>query len=100
MAKYCETMQDVRAEIDRVDREIVKILAERVNYIEQAGRIKPLRGQVRDQDRVDDVLAKVNAQAEKYGAPRELVTMLYEQMVEWCINYEFTVFDRLEEQSK
>lgn len=100
MAKYCETMQDVRTEIDRVDREIVKILAERVNYIEQAARIKPLRGQVRDQDRVNDVITKVTAEAEKNGAPTELVTLLYEQMVEWCINYEFKVFDQIEEQSK
>ena len=97
MAKQCETMAEVRTEIDRVDRLIVEILAERIQYIEQAARIKPERGQVRDEWRVNDVLEKTAKSAEKFGAPKELIHMLYAEMIEWCINHEFKEFDRLEE---
>ncbi|MGD8327451.1 MAG: chorismate mutase [Sphingomonadales bacterium] len=97
MAKQCETMAEVREEIDRVDRAIVELLAERIQYIEQAARIKPERGQVRDQWRVDDVLSKTKKSAETFGAPQELIHMLYADMIEWCINHEFKEFDRLEE---
>lgn len=96
MTKYCETMAEVRTEIDRLDRAIVALLAERVDYIEQAARIKPRRDQVRDEDRIEDVLTKVRASAEKEGAPTELCETLYRTMVEWCIAHEFKVFDRLE----
>ena len=39
-ATNCETMDDVRYEIDRLDRDLVALLAERLSYIEAAGRIK------------------------------------------------------------
>ncbi|WP_338116375.1 chorismate mutase [Thalassospira lucentensis] len=40
-ANHCETMSDVRENVDRVDRLLVALMAERLNYIEQAARIKP-----------------------------------------------------------
>ena len=39
-AKHCETMADVRREIDRLDRELVRLMAERLRYIEEAARVK------------------------------------------------------------
>ena len=48
----CNTMAEVRREIDRLDRELVKLLAERQTYIEQAGIIKGERSAVRDEARL------------------------------------------------
>ncbi|MFZ5608438.1 MAG: chorismate mutase [Pseudomonadota bacterium] len=92
--KHCTTMAEVRAEIDRLDRQLVGLIAERVGYIEAAARIKPERSQVRDEWRITDVLNKVRATARKVGAPEALVEMLYKNMVEWCIAHEFKVFDQ------
>ncbi len=94
-AAACRNMADVRREIDRVDREIVALIAERQNYIEQAGRIKASRDTVRDDARVEDVIAKVRAAAVREGAQPELAETVYRAMVEWCIRYEFTVFDAI-----
>ena len=55
----CNTMQEVREEIDRIDRDLVKLLAERQGYIEQAGVIKGERSAVRDEARIEDVVQKV-----------------------------------------
>ncbi|MBO6634374.1 MAG: chorismate mutase, partial [Parvibaculum sp.] len=50
----CNTMPEVRREIDRIDRQLVKLLAERQGYIEQAGAIKGERTAVRDNARIED----------------------------------------------
>ncbi len=93
-AYNCADMKDVRREIDRVDRHIVSLIAERQNYIEQAGRIKASRDTVRDEARVEDVVAKVRAAARESGANPDLIESVYRTMIEWSINYEFTVYDR------
>ncbi len=91
---HCASMADVRREIDRVDRAIVALLAERLDYIRQAGNIKKRRAEVRDEARVADVLAKVTAEARRAGADPDLVVKLYRELIEWSIAYEFIVFDR------
>ena len=90
----CKTMEQVRGGVDRLDREIVALLAERFRYMDSAARIKPERGAVRDEWRKADVLAKVEAEAAKAGAPVERLARLYEALIEASIAYEFERFDR------
>lgn len=89
----CRTMEEVRHGVDRLDEEIVALLAERFRYMEAAARIKPDRGAVRDEWRKADVLSKVKAAAERTGAPAERVGALYEALVESSIAYEFDRWD-------
>ena len=63
----CETMADVRYEIDRIDRLLVEILAERQSFMDAAARIKPDRSKVYDADRIEDVVAKVKAACQGAG---------------------------------
>ena len=93
MAVHCETMSDVRREIDRLDRELVKLLAERQNYIEQAGRIKGERSAVRDEARIEDVVAKVLAEAKKEGLSPAIADPLWRLLIEKSIDHEYAVFD-------
>lgn len=89
----CHTMAEVRAEIDRIDRALVKLLAERLTYIEQAGEIKGEREAVRDDARIEDVVAKVLREAENAGLPRSMAEPLWRMLIEKSIEHEFTVFD-------
>lgn len=66
-----------------------------MRYIEAAARIKPDRSAVRDQWRVDDVISKVKAQAEKVDFPPELAGRLYEILVEGSIQHEFVRWDEV-----
>ena len=56
-----ETMADVRYEIDRIDRLLVEILAERQSFMDAAARIKGDRNVVHDRARIEDVVAKAQA---------------------------------------
>jgi isochorismate pyruvate lyase len=90
----CSSMEEVRRGVDRLDEEIVALLAERFRYMDAAARIKPDRAAVRDEWRKADVLAKVAASAAEAGAPAERIALLYESLVEASIAYEFDRFDR------
>ncbi len=91
----CANMPDLRDEIDQLDRMIVELLSIRQGFMEQAAHIKQDRNLVRDEARIEDVVAKAIAHANKVGAHPDLVEKLYRDMIEWCINYEMGVFDTL-----
>ncbi len=86
-------MADVRAGIDCIDRMMVALLAERLGHIEAAARLKTDRRTVRDEARIREVIERVRGHAREMEVPEELVMMLYEPLVEWCISYELALFD-------
>ncbi len=88
------TMDEVRASIDAIDREMVALLGRRMRWIERAGEIKPNRDAVRDEWRKQDVHAKVRAEASKHDFPPELLHDVYEILMEGSIAHEFEIFDR------
>ena len=90
----CSTMIEVRAGVDDVDRNIVALIGRRFGYMDAAARIKPDRGAVRDEWRKADVKAKVDAAAAGAGIDRDLMSRLYEDLIETSISHELEVFDR------
>ena len=88
-------MTEVRTEIDALDRTIVALLADRLHYIDEAARLKQSRDQVRDDARIADVLAKVEAEAKRLGADPKVVKKAYAALVEASIEHELIAFDRL-----
>lgn len=91
--KQCSDMTELRAEIDRVDREIVPLLLERIGYIAQAGHIKADRDTVRDDWRIEDVVSKVVAEAQKTAGDTAYIETIYRHLIEYSINHEFDVWD-------
>jgi len=91
----CRTMAEVRAGVDRLDRQLVELLAARFGYMDAAARIKPDRGAVRDEARKAQVIANVAGHARELGVPVGVVTDLWERLVEGSIAYEFDRFDAM-----
>ena len=92
-------MADVRKGVDALDRALVLMLAERQRYMDAAARIKQDRSAVRDNARVEDVVSKVKAAAREAGLSEEIAEPVWRTLIEQCIAYEFTVWDRLRSQS-
>lgn len=90
----CTTMAEVRAGVDRVDADLIALLARRFGYMDAAARIKPERGQVRDEARKAAVIANARAMAAAQGLPSEAIAELWDALVEASIAYELEVFDR------
>ncbi|MEM8986801.1 MAG: chorismate mutase [Pseudomonadota bacterium] len=87
-AEACETMDEVRAGIDRLDCMLVALLAERQRYIEAAGRIKTDRNTVRLPWRIEDVVAKVLAQARAQGLSERIAEPVWRELIDRCIQHE------------
>ena len=98
--KHCDTMTDVRAAIDAVDRDIVPLLLERLRYIERAGVIKQNRDTVHDDARIEDVVSKVRACAREHGGSADYVEDIYRYLIGWSIDHEFTVWDRVHDRDE
>ncbi len=90
----CADMTEVRAAIDAIDRRLVALIAERLHYIDEAGRIKSARSQVRDDARIADVLAKTRQEAQRLGCDPAVVEAVFTALVEASITHEYAVFDR------
>jgi isochorismate pyruvate lyase len=92
-AAACQTMTDIRREIDRIDAVLIRLLAQRLTYIERAGHIKTDRTKVRDEARIADVLAKVKAACTREGFPNTIAEPVWCTLMDGCIAHEFGVFD-------
>jgi len=91
----CETMLDVRAGVDEVDRDLVALLVRRFGYMDAAARIKPDRATVRDEVRKAQVLDNVAREAEAAGLEPARLRAVWNELVEQSIAYEATQWDRL-----
>ena len=91
-AADCQSMEEVRYEIDRLDRALVKMIAERVGYIEAAGRIKGRADEVRLPWRIEDVVAKVLAEANRVGLSKRIAEPVWREMIDRCIDHEHEIW--------
>ncbi len=99
----CETMADIRAEIDRLDEALVRLFATRAGYIDRAGQIKTEIGlPARITSRVEEVVSNVRRHAVAHGLPPELVEKLWRRLIDWSIAREESVLgpDSLREDQK
>ena len=84
----CQTKQQIRDEIDRLDRQLIALLSERFGYVRRMAELKQEPDEAHAQDRIDDVLDKVAAQAEAAGLDRGLIRAMWRSLIEWNVDYE------------
>jgi len=94
-AETASSMAEVRYEIDRIDRLLVEILAERQSFMDAAARIKGDRNVVHDRARIEDVVAKVKAACEGAGLSPAIAEPVWRTLIDRCIAYEFESYDAL-----
>jgi isochorismate pyruvate lyase len=87
-AQKCQTMEEVRTEIDRIDQALVDLICERFAYVDRAWQLKNSPADARVPWRIQQVIDKVKARAAQNDLPPELVEALWRQMIGWFIQYE------------
>jgi isochorismate pyruvate lyase len=81
MSLPCQSLEEVREQIDRLDRRMVALLAERGEYVRQAARFKKTTQDVAAPARVEQVIAKVRGLAGESGADAEVIEKVYRAMI-------------------
>ena len=95
--QHCTTMEDVRRHIDALDDVLVPLLVQRGGYMTQAARIKQGVEQVRDEARIEAIVARVRERAQAEGGDADVMETIYRSLMEVCIAYEHREFARLRE---
>lgn len=90
-----KTMSDVRDQVDRIDRELIELIARRFDCMDAAARIKQDRNIVRDEERKAAVLENVKALAREVGIPVPTMAAIWEMLIETSISYELQKWDDL-----
>jgi isochorismate pyruvate lyase len=88
----CETLGEVRKNIDRLDREIVRLMAERGRYVHEAARFKANPAQVEAPERAEAVVQKAISLAQENGLPPKVAETTYRAMLRSFIDYEQDIF--------
>jgi isochorismate pyruvate lyase len=81
-------MEEVRAEIDRIDTALVDLIGERFTFVDRAWQLKQSPAEARVPWRIQQVIDRVRARAAENGIPPELAEALWRQMIGWFIQYE------------
>ena len=84
--KNCNTLKEVRDEIDNLDTQLVELISQRSHLIRQAAAFKNSVEEVKAEERIEFILQKVRHNAiEKEVSPNmisELFTIMIDEMVE------------------
>lgn len=91
----CKSLAEVRENIDRLDRRIVPLLAERAGYVEQAAGFKATKAAVVDPARIEEIILKVRHMAVEEGMEPDLIEHIYRSMIEAFIVFEAKVYRKI-----
>jgi len=81
-------LEEVRATIDRIDREIVRLLGQRAGYVRQAARFKTDEGSVRAPERLRRMVADRRAWADAESLAPDFVEALFRAVTDHFIERE------------
>jgi isochorismate pyruvate lyase len=84
----CANIQEVREEIDIIDREVIEALSKRFQYVIAAARFKTSEASVRSSDRFQAMLQQRREWAQESGLNPDVVENIYRDLVNYYIEEE------------
>lgn len=84
----CENKHDVRAEIDRIDAQLMVLFGERHSYVQRVADFKTDPAQAFDPERIETVIEKVRGRAVEADADPDQAEVLWRTLIDWNINFE------------
>ncbi|EKA9435716.1 isochorismate lyase [Citrobacter freundii] len=84
----CEGMDDIRAEIDLIDRAVVNLIGKRYQYVLSAAKFKTSATAVRAPERFKAMLEKRREWAEQDGLNADAIEQLFSNLVNHFIEEE------------
>jgi len=90
--KECTTLEEAREEIDKLDEQIITLIATRNAYIKQIAHFKNSIEEVKAEDRVATVISRAREQAIEQGLSPNLINDLYVRMIDAMVESEVAEF--------
>ena len=86
--KECKNIDDIRENIDFIDKQIISLLSKRSEYVHNAAKFKTSVSTVKADDRVKAMLLKRREWAKENNLNEDFIESLYTNIVEFFINQE------------
>ena len=83
-------MEDIRKEIDHLDRAVISLLGKRFQYVLAASKFKASSDAVRAQERFTTMLEKRREWASEQGLSPDAIEKMYADLVNHFIDEEMT----------
>ncbi len=84
----CSGMEDIRAEIDRLDKSIIALIGKRFQYVQAAAKFKTSESSVRAPERFKAMLQQRRLWAQEQGLSPDAIEKLYSDLVNHFIEEE------------
>ncbi|MDD4143254.1 MAG: chorismate mutase [Prolixibacteraceae bacterium] len=88
----CLSLEDVRNEIDKIDKSIISLFSERNKYVEEIVRFKYDSVSIIAEARKNQVIRQRRKWAEERGLDAETFEKIYELLIESNIKQELKIF--------
>ena len=82
-AKNCKNIQEIRAEIDRIDKEIIGILAERFEYVKEAAKFKSDIDAVLASNRHEDMAKQRMELSKSLNVDPDMIENVYKVLLDY-----------------
>lgn len=92
----CQTIAEVRSEIDRLDRSLITTISQRQEYVHAAVRFKSNQEQVHAKERQRLMMAARRLWAETEGVDPDMVEKIFRTMVDHFVNAELAIVSEAE----
>jgi len=84
-AAQCNSLDEVRAQVDRIDQQVIALLSRRAEYVQAAARFKSSESAVAAPERFAAMLQVRRAWAEREGLSADVVEKMYRDLVNYFI---------------
>ena len=86
-------MADLRLELNKIDSSLLSLFKDRIDLIHEASIIKKNSNEIRDYERIEEVISGIRSQSEKLGIDPNSMEYLWRFLIELSIRYEIDHFD-------
>ena len=90
--KKCNSLQEVRDEIDALDYQLVELLSQRSHFIRQAAAFKNSVDEVKAQERIDFIMQRIRHRAIELGINPNMISELFTIMINEMVETEIAEF--------
>jgi isochorismate pyruvate lyase len=84
----CQNMADIRAEIDTIDYQVIKLLGQRFAYVKAASKFKTSETSVKAPERFQTMLQQRRVWAQEQGLNHDVIEKMYTDLVNYFIEEE------------
>ena len=93
-ATACENMEEIRGEIDQLDKQVINLIGQRFKYVQAAAKFKKDENSVKAPERFKSMLEKRREWAIQEGLSPDVIEKMFRDLVNHFISEELKTWKK------